>query len=39
MYNKLIKEGKKYIIDSVSDHWILGTPKELEYFRDNFKVL
>lgn len=39
MYNKLIQEGKKYIIDSVSDHWILGTPKELEYFRDNFKVL
>lgn len=38
MYNKLINEGKKYIIDTVSEHWILGTPKELEYFRDNFKV-
>ena len=37
MYNELISMGKKYIVDFVKDHWILGTPSELENFRDKYK--
>ena len=33
MYNELIQEGKKYIINMVEDHWILGTPDELNLFK------
>jgi len=38
MYNDLINEGKKYIVDIAGSHWILGTPFELEYFRKEFKI-
>lgn len=32
MYNKLIAEGKKFILDFCSQHAILGTPHELKLF-------
>ncbi|MCU0287584.1 MAG: glycosyltransferase family 2 protein [Acidobacteria bacterium] len=32
MYNKLIAEGKKYVLDFCSQHYILGTPAELKVF-------
>jgi dTDP-glucose pyrophosphorylase len=32
MYNYLIERGKKYILDTVDRHFILGTPEELEHF-------
>jgi len=37
MYNDLIQLGKKFIIDIANEHWILGTPEELEDFRSSFK--
>jgi len=37
MYNDLIKKGKKFIIDTTEECWILGTPEELEYFMKNYK--
>lgn len=32
MYNDLIRQGKEYILDEVSEHHILGTPEELQAF-------
>jgi len=32
MYNYLIKQGKKYILDKADKHYILGTPAEYEDF-------
>jgi dTDP-glucose pyrophosphorylase len=32
MYNHLIAQGKKYIVDPVREHHILGTPEELNHF-------
>lgn len=32
MYNYLIERGRKYIVDNVSEHHILGTPDELQSF-------
>jgi len=32
LYNKLIAKGKKYIIDSVDEFHVLGTPEELNTF-------
>lgn len=34
MYNYLIAQGKQYILDAVSAHFILGTPAELDSFID-----
>jgi len=36
MYNELIKQGKKFIIDLAKEHWILGTPKEYEAFLNEY---
>src|SRR5574343_64103 len=33
MYNDLIQEGKKFIIDQCDEIFILGTPEELEEFK------
>ncbi len=32
MYNYLIKKGRCFIIDKTDDHFILGTPDELDHF-------
>lgn len=32
MYNYLIEKGRKFVIDEVSEHFILGTPAELQTF-------
>ena len=32
MYNYLIEKGKKFVVDPVRDHHILGTPAELQDF-------
>ena len=37
MYNELINQGKKFIIDLAKDHWILGTPNEYNFFLKNFR--
>jgi dTDP-glucose pyrophosphorylase len=36
MYNELIKKGKKFVIDIVKEHWILGTPEEYWKFIDEY---
>lgn len=36
MYNDLIKRGKSFTLDICQEHWILGTPEELESFNSNF---
>jgi dTDP-glucose pyrophosphorylase len=36
MYNELIKQGKKFIIDIAKEHWILGTPNEYKVFLNEF---
>jgi hypothetical protein len=33
MYNDLIQEGKKFIVDQCDEIFILGTPEELEEFK------
>lgn len=37
MYNELIQEGKKFILNKAEEHWILGTPSELKLFQDTYK--
>jgi hypothetical protein len=32
MYNYLIRQGKKYILDQADKHYILGTPVEYSEF-------
>lgn len=34
LYNKLIAKGKKFILDSVDEYNVLGTPEELKLFVD-----
>ena len=36
MYNDLIKNGKKFIVDLAKEHWILGTPEEYNQFLANY---
>lgn len=36
MYNELIKLGKRFVVDLCQEHWILGTPEELDYFKNNY---
>ena len=36
MYNELIKQGKKFIIDLAKVHWVLGTPEEYKEFINKF---
>ncbi len=36
MYNDLIANGEKFIVDICKSHWILGTPDELRYFEENY---
>lgn len=36
MYNELISNGKKLIVDSSSEHWILGTPDEYDNFLNHY---
>lgn len=36
MYNALIAEGKRYVIDTCDTNWILGTPDELEHFSEHY---
>ncbi|WP_345972460.1 glycosyltransferase family 2 protein [Sulfurimonas diazotrophicus] len=37
MYNDLISEGKKFIINMAEEHWVLGTPEELNDFEINYQ--
>jgi len=37
MYNDLVQLGRKFIIDIAKEHWILGTPEELDHFHISFK--
>ena len=36
MYNELIKQGKKFIVDLAKEHWILGTPNEYMVFINEY---
>ena len=36
MYNELINSGKKFTVDLCQKHWILGTPDELNDFKENY---
>jgi dTDP-glucose pyrophosphorylase len=36
LYNILIKQNKKYIVDPVEEFWSLGTPEDLNFFVDNY---
>lgn len=36
IYNILINEGKKFIVDFAEKFWSLGTPEDLEYFIKNY---
>ncbi len=38
MYNELIKQGKKFIIDIAKEHWILGTPEEYKLFIEKAEI-
>ncbi len=37
VYEEMIKDGKKIIIDEAEKLWDLGTPETLQYFLENFK--
>lgn len=37
IYNLLIHERKKFIVDMVDEFWCIGTPEDLQYFEANFK--
>lgn len=37
MYNDLIMKGLKLSVDMCSEHWILGTPDELQAFCERYK--
>ncbi len=32
LYNKLITQGRRFVLDECEEHWILGTPGEYESF-------
>ena len=36
MYNLLIQEGKRFIVDFVDEFWCMGTPEDLQYFEENY---
>lgn len=37
LYNKLIEKGRKFILDFVEEHHILGTPEELSIFKSSYR--
>lgn len=36
LYNHLIDNGKRIKMLEVAEHWILGTPEDLDYFNQNY---
>ncbi len=37
IYDRMIKKGKKIMVAKIPQVWGLGTPKDVEYFLENFK--
>lgn len=37
LYNILIAEGKKYVVDMVDSFWCMGTPEDLQNFEAHYK--
>lgn len=37
IYDRMIKKGKKVVVAEIPRVWGLGTPKDVEYFLENFK--
>ena len=38
VFNEALKENKNILIDKIDKMWGIGTPEDLKYFIDNFKV-
>ena len=38
VYNQAIKDNKKIMIDTINKMWGLGTPEDLNYFVQNYKL-
>ena len=38
VFNEAIKDKKNILIDKIDKMWGLGTPEDLKYFIDKFKI-
>ena len=38
VYNEAIKDNKKIIIENIKKMWGLGTPEDLNFFLQNYKL-